>query len=278
MKHSRLIGSLGAMLSIFAAMPAHADLIGVLPATPGGTDWQAYYDDQLDITWMANANVNVTNNIWDNQVAWVAGLDINGVTGWRLPNMDINSDGVIVSCTLDQAACKDNEYGHLFFYGAGTTFGSGITSGSPGPFSNVQFASYWSGTEYAPNPTSAWYFGFYGGGIQSFADKNGNAFAWAVHTGDVGGVPMTSEELIANVVSMVIELNLQQGISNALDRKLDNVLNVLEEVNTNNDASAINTLYAFIYSVEAQRGNKISDADADDLIVAAQAIIDRLTE
>ena len=72
MKHSRLIGSLVAMLSIFAAMRVHAALIGVLPATPGGADWQAYYDDQLDITWMANANVNVTNNIWDSQMAWVA--------------------------------------------------------------------------------------------------------------------------------------------------------------------------------------------------------------
>lgn len=32
-------------------------------------------------------------------------------------------------------------------------------------------------------------------------------------------------------------------------------------------------LYAFIYSVEAQRGREISNADADALIAAAQAII-----
>ncbi len=190
MKRSHLMGALGAMLSTIITLPAHAALIGVLPATTGGTDWQAYYDDQLDITWTANANINGADT-WDNQVAWAAGLNIDGVTGWRLPSMDVNGDGGIVSCTVSQAqaACKDNEYGHLFNYGAGTVFGSGITASSPGPFSNVQSGVYWSGTEFASNPTRAWVFRF-DSGILLTGIKDGSGFAWAVRSGDVSAVPV----------------------------------------------------------------------------------------
>lgn len=188
MKRPQQIGALGAILSTFITLPAYAALIGVLPATTGGTDYQAYYDDQLDISWTANANIN-SFDTWDNQVAWAAGLDIDGVTGWRLPNMDVNGDDVIVSCTVDQAVCMDNEYGHLFNYGAGTVFGSGITVASPGPFSNVQSLSYWSGTEFAPDPAGAWDFSF-GNGNQSAGNKGGSNFAWAVHSGNVSAVPI----------------------------------------------------------------------------------------
>ena len=61
---------------------SNAAFIGVLPATAGDTDWQAYYDDQLDITWTQNANI-IGLDRWDSQVAWAAGLNIGGVTGWR---------------------------------------------------------------------------------------------------------------------------------------------------------------------------------------------------
>jgi hypothetical protein len=188
MKRSHLIGASGAMLSTFITVSAHAALIGVLPTTMGGTDWQAYYDDQLDISWTANANINSLDT-WDNQVAWAAGLDIDGVTGWRLASMDVNGDDAIVSCTADQAACKDNEYGHLYNYGAGTVFGSGITSSSPGPFSNVQSGSYWSGTK-VPLAGSAWNFHFNTGSTFASSRTGFNLFAWAVHSGNVSAVPV----------------------------------------------------------------------------------------
>ena len=35
--------------------------------------------------------------------------------------------------------------------------GWGLTN--TGPFQNMQSSSYWSGTEYAPNTSYAWYFG-----------------------------------------------------------------------------------------------------------------------
>ena len=42
------------------------------------------------------------------------------------------------------------------------------------------------------------------------------------------------------------------------------------------DGAAVNQLEVFINKVEAQRGKKISDEDADTLIALAQAIIDAI--
>ena len=58
-----------------------------------------------------------------------------------------------------------------------------------------------------------------------------------------------------------------------MDAKLETALSALDDVNTNNDVAAANTLNAFINAVEAQRGNKISYEDAYMLVAAAQAII-----
>ena len=78
------------------------------------------------------------------------------------------------------------------------------------------------------------------------------------------------------LIDKVVVMNLQQGIENSLDSKLDAVSKALDDVNENNDIAAINALQAFINALEAQRGNKISEADADALIADAQQIIDLL--
>ena len=74
----------------------------------------------------------------------------------------------------------------------------------------------------------------------------------------------------------VIELNLQNGIEISLDVKLDAALQALDDINENNDVAAINSLQAFINAVEAQRGNKIPEADADALIAETLRIIELL--
>jgi parallel beta-helix repeat protein len=89
---------------------------------------------------------------------------------------------------------------------------------------------------------------------------------WVVQN---GWAPIWIEQLVYQVEA----LNLQKGIDNSLDAKLDAAAKALDDVNENNDVAAINTLQAFINAVEAQRGNKIPEADADALIAAAQAII-----
>lgn len=92
----------------------------------------------------------------------------------------------------------------------------------------------------------------------------------------VGGVSAcsTPADLIAALVGDVIGLNLKKGITNSLDAKLDSALNALEDLNSNNDVAAVNSLQAFINAVQGQRGQHIPEADADALIASAQAIID----
>ena len=49
------------VLALGLAVPAQGALQGRLPATAGGTDYQAYYDTVLKITWTADANLAATN-------------------------------------------------------------------------------------------------------------------------------------------------------------------------------------------------------------------------
>lgn len=93
---------------------------------------------------------------------------------------------------------------------------------------------------------------------------------WVVQN---GWAPIWIEQLVYQVEA----LNLQKGIDNSLDAKLEAAAKALDDINENNDVAAINTLQAFINAVEAQRGNKILEADADALIAAAQAIIAMLS-
>ncbi len=85
-------------------------------------------------------------------------------------------------------------------------------------------------------------------------------------------------DLLLDLTENVIDLELQKGIENSLLAKLDTALEKLEDNNENNDAAAINLLEAFINAVQAQRGKKIPEADADALIATAQQIIDLLSD
>jgi len=103
---------------------ANAVLIGRLPATANGTDYQAYYDTVLDITWLKNANLAASNTFglayntyldphpddsyplidgyfiyadgsmnWGAALHWIDAMNADGGMGylgyndWRLPTM-----------------------------------------------------------------------------------------------------------------------------------------------------------------------------------------------
>jgi len=88
---------------------------------------------------------------------------------------------------------------------------------------------------------------------------------------------LTPAEAVGDLIDTVTDMNLQNGINNSLDAKLDAAVNALTDLNESNDQAAINTLNAFINAVEAQRGNAITNEQADTLVAAAQAIIDYLS-
>jgi hypothetical protein len=85
------------------------------------------------------------------------------------------------------------------------------------------------------------------------------------------------ETTINDLIDTVELMNLQQGIENGLDAKLQNVQDSLEAFNADNRNDAINKLNAFINSVEAQRDNKISNEQADYLIAETQKLIDQIS-
>ena len=71
---------LGAVCACVIATTSNAALLGRLSATPGGTDFQAYYDDVLNITWSATVNITGLDN-WYNHSSWIAGYSIGGISG-----------------------------------------------------------------------------------------------------------------------------------------------------------------------------------------------------
>ena len=142
----------------------------------------AYYDPNLDITWATDANLHGFGSNWDIQTDWVATLTIGSVSGWRLPSADVNGDDTIDFCIGGAGGCEDNEMAFLYWK-------EGITSAAPGPFTNVLATTWWSETEFALADSSAWFTSF-NDGSTSANSKTNFRFAWAVHDGDVGVVPV----------------------------------------------------------------------------------------
>lgn len=183
------------------------------------------YDTDLDVTWLQNANAALGSSYdsadgltdgrttWKNSVDRAANLSyydsIRNVTytNWRLPT---TTDTGALGCNDSYSGtdCGYNvntatgEMAHLYYVVLGNlspyeTNGSdrsgtlGVNWGlvNTGPFSNLQFNYYWSGTEDATNPTDfAWTF-YFGIGYQTTTPKDGSTFAWAVRDGDVAAIP-----------------------------------------------------------------------------------------
>ncbi len=225
---SRLLGafsaSLFAMTSIGTAQAVSVSGQGTWESTLEGRDldgnaatFEAYYDTTLDITWLANANAAGTTMNWATANAWAAGLDVNGINGWRLPTVTpINGTSFNTAFSnnattdlgyassagwVDGAGNPVSEMGHLFYVTLGNlgictpndaspgfcVQQTGFGLSNTGPFSNVQSGLYWSGSELSAS--GAWLFYFFNGN-QNNLGKFSPLFAWAVRSGDVSAVPV----------------------------------------------------------------------------------------
>jgi hypothetical protein len=71
----------------------------------------------------------------------------------------------------------------------------------------------------------------------------------------------------------VQSLNLQRGIANSLDAKLQNAQDALEAARAGSLASACNKLNAFANEVQAQAGNWTLAADQAELLLSATSQI-----
>ena len=84
----------------------------------------------------------------------------------------------------------------------------------------------------------------------------------------------TPEQAILDLVENVESMNLQQGIDNCIDTKLNNAFESLEALNADQRNDAVNKLYALINAIDAQRGNKLTVEQADFLTEETLKIID----
>ncbi|RLA43433.1 MAG: hypothetical protein DRR42_21760 [Gammaproteobacteria bacterium] len=156
---------------------AHAALIERL-------DGEAVYDTDLNITWLANVNLAVTNTFgvagitentgamnWVSANEWIAAMNVDGgagylgISNWRLPTTLFPDPG----CTFDPEPeitenslgynCSGSEMGHLFYteLGAVAQLGDIYASGDPAElakFTNLAGSNaFWSGNE---DPLLSW--------------------------------------------------------------------------------------------------------------------------
>jgi hypothetical protein len=175
------------------------------------------YDTDLNVTWLKNANQGAGSSFddgfdtadgrmtWDNAKAWAESLVFGGFDDWRLPTVGpIGSAfnyGFSNNGTTDRGygnTSPNSELAYMYYVNLGnlgscapnnaaptscvTQPGSGLAN--TGPFTNLQSNVYWSGTEYAPDPSFAWAFGT-DLGVQGFIGKGNGFYAWAVRPGDV---------------------------------------------------------------------------------------------
>jgi hypothetical protein len=167
-------------------------------------DGLAYYDDVLNITWLADAGFSIGGDglmTWHEAQVWLGTLNTANyldVNTWRLPTMDVNGDAYLIKCSSDtEVACRDNELGYM-------TIQYGISPTSPGLFSNVGY-NYWSSTDYdaaniehpdgwecnvGPSGNCAWRQGFSADSHNYVRKVYDGYTVWAVASGDVALVPL----------------------------------------------------------------------------------------
>ncbi len=171
------------------------------------------FDDDLNITWQANANLAATNTFgvsgistsgvnagivdWPTAQSWIAAMNTAnylGYSDWRLPTT-LQPDATCAAQVNGNSYgknCTGSEMGHLFYAELGGVAGQPIASThntNYNLFQNVQSDVYWSGTEYWALTSLAWSF-YFDTGLQDATPKGTSFYAWAVRPGDVAAVPV----------------------------------------------------------------------------------------
>ena len=118
-------------------------------------DEAAVLDRETGLVWEKRPSTPLRN--WNDAINYCYSLNIGGRRGWRIPTIDELSS--LVDPTQENPALPS---GH--------------------PFVNVQPGYYWSSTEYAGDPDSAWYMSMIGGYPTGFYKSSSN-LAWAVRGG-----------------------------------------------------------------------------------------------
>jgi hypothetical protein len=197
---------------------------------------QVVYDTDLDITWVADANLATSNTFglpieedlgthpldssgavgviiangtmyWPGALFWIDAMNAAnylGVNDWRLPTTNLIP---ISSCSGVGLNCSGEELGHLFYEEFGATSGASVlTSSDPtelAKFTNIEDFYYWYGTE--DDADSAYAFNFFNG-VRVSNGKLGvdfNPFVLPVRDGDIVPIPVSGWLFASGLLGLI---------------------------------------------------------------------------
>ena len=149
------------------------------------------YDTVLDITW---AQPDTTIRDWNDANAWVAGLTLGGVSGWRLPALGVNAMGQ-PGCAVGTSdpLCLTDELGYMFYNNMSGIVGSSVAAiGDPdlALFPGLNTQRFWTSEQFGTDTSKRWIVNYALGTYTN--DAVSSTFfaprAWAVHDGNISGV------------------------------------------------------------------------------------------
>ena len=202
---TNILGAVFAGLIAVVSLSARATVLpleGRLETAPGSGVYQAYYDPNINVTWLADANLAASNTFgvtgidtngrmsWDTAFDWIAAMNASnylGFSDWRLPSFDGNGNGTIEIyggyCFYSGpgSSCADNEMNFLRWQQNISFQGSGYYSTASDPFINM-YRYYWSDAELG---ISAYLYDFFRGSSTAALKQYRLGSVWAVRTGDV---------------------------------------------------------------------------------------------
>lgn len=237
---------IGVFIAAATPLAAHADGIagqGTWTTTLQARDLdgdtgngpEAYYDTELTITWLAHdsswGDAPSPVMTWQEAVQWAAGLNVHGVTGWRLPaarpiggqrySLEFSNNGRTDFGTAGANAWGHaSELGHLYYVTLGNKGACTADDDDPsnchdepeyglsntGPFASMSGYYFWTGSRWTGEDEGegegeggddggehyAWSFSTFDGYQSLFDEGDGSLLAWAVRDGDVPAIPEPS--------------------------------------------------------------------------------------
>lgn len=199
------------IMTLAFSMQAHADLQNLGTDSLGN---RLIYDTDLDITWYDDTHYN-SHETWEDHILWADSLSVNFggnvIDDWRLPTTtqpdsscgDQEDPGGGFPIQGYGYNCTGSELGHLFFTELGNkaqhandgTYQPGWGLTNTGEFRDLWDITYWSGTEYAPNPNAAWRFDLYSG-RQTYMSKPTSTSSYISYSIAVrNGLPVVPEPI-----------------------------------------------------------------------------------